>query len=260
MGRNLISSRNRMALVGLSILAVPLLASSTRAETLIVQGSTTFNRRIMESHQAAIEKASGQVLTVIPNKSTPGLVALLEGRAQMAMISAPLQGELQVLEKVAPGKHSDRLRAFEIMTTRVAIAVHPSNPVRKASVETIKRILLGEITNWKDLNGPDLPIRVGLAGGGGIVAVVESEVLKGRKMAAPNVLYVNTPVQLVQVIEQVPDIIGFAQLPLVRRRGIPEIMTDRPIETSLNLVTLGEPTPAMRSVIEAARRIANDSM
>jgi hypothetical protein len=90
--------------------------------------------------------------------------------------------------------------------------------------------------------------------------VLESELLKGQKIAAPNVLYVNTPVQLVQVVEQVPDIIGFAQLPIVRRRGVPEIATDRPIETTLNLVTLGEPTPAMRSVIEAARRIANDSM
>lgn len=263
MGRNVFILRERrlrMALAGLPIMAAVLLASSAQAETLIVQGSTTFNRRIMESHQAAIEKASGQVLTVIPNKSTPGLVALLEGRAQMAMISAPLQGELQELEKVAPGSPSDRLRAFEIMSTRVAIAVHPSNPVRKASLETIKRILLGEITNWKDLNGPDLPIRVGLAAGGGIVAVVESELLKGRKMAAPNVLYVNTPVQLVQVVEQVPDIIGFAQLPIVKRRGVPEIVTDRPIETTLNLVTLGEPTPAMRSVIEAARRIANEPM
>jgi phosphate transport system substrate-binding protein len=263
MGRNVLSIRKwrlRMALAGLPVLAAPLLASSVLAEPLIVQGSTTFNRRIMESHQEAIEKASGQVLTVIPNKSTPGLVALLEGRAQMAMISAPLQSEIQELEKVAPGKPCHRLRAFEIMATRVAIAVHPSNPVRKASLETIKRILLGQITNWKDLNGPDLPIRVGLAAGGGIVAVLESELLKGQKIAAPNVLYVNTPVQLVQVVEQVPDIIGFAQLPIVRRRGVPEIATDRPIETTLNLVTLGEPTPAMRSVIEAARRVANDSM
>jgi len=72
------------------IAAVVLATSAAAAQPLVVQGSTTFNRRVMEPHQAEIEAASGQRLTVIPNKTTPGLVALLEGRAQMTMISAPL--------------------------------------------------------------------------------------------------------------------------------------------------------------------------
>jgi membrane-bound lytic murein transglycosylase len=67
-------------------------------------------------------------------------------------------------------------------------------------------------------------------------------------------------VQLVQVMEQEPGVLGFAQLPLVKQRGLPEIATDRPLQTTLNLVTLDEPTPAMRAVIEAARRIVNKAM
>ncbi len=73
-------------------------------------------------------------------------------------------------------------------------------------------------------------------------------------------IYVKTPVQLVQVIEQEPGALGFAQLSLVRQRGIPELATDRPLQTTLSFVTLGEPTPAMRSVIDAARRIADKAM
>ena len=42
-----------------------------------------------------------------------------------------------------------------------------------------------------------------------------------------NMIYVNTPVQLVQVMEQEPGVLGFAQLPLVKQRGLPEIATDR---------------------------------
>src|SRR5438105_1096211 len=83
------------AVIGCGILIV-----SAQADTLILQGSTTFSRRLMDSHQAAIEAASGHELTVIPNKSTPGLIALMEGRAQMAMISAPLASEIEVLKKV----------------------------------------------------------------------------------------------------------------------------------------------------------------
>jgi phosphate transport system substrate-binding protein len=237
-----------------------LVCSVAAAQPIIVQGSTTFNRRVMEPHQAEIEAASGQHLTVIPNKSTPGLVALFEGRAQMSMISAPLESEIVELRKVLPGCECQRLKAFEVTATRIAIGVHPSNPVRQASLDTIKKICRGEIKNWSELGGPDLPIRVGLAVGGGIVAVVESEFLNGQHSSLPNMLYVNTPVQLVQVMEQEPGVIGFAQLQLVKQRGIPEIVTDRPLQTTLNLVTLDEPTPALRAVIEAARRIVNKTM
>jgi phosphate transport system substrate-binding protein len=240
--------------------AVAFISSVAAAQPIIVQGSTTFNRRVMEPHQAAIEAASGQQLTVIPNKSTPGLVALFEGRAQMTMISAPLASEIRELQKVLPDCSCQRLKAFEVMSTRIAIGVHPSNPVRQASLDTLQKVLRGEITNWRELGGPDAPIRLALAAGGGIVAVVETELLGGRRPALKNAIYVSTPVQLIQVMEQEPGVLGFAQLPLVKQRGLPEIATDRPLQTTLNLVTLDEPTPAMRAVIDAARRIVNKTM
>jgi ABC-type phosphate transport system substrate-binding protein len=247
------------------VMAAALVSWTAAADTLIVQGSTTFNRRIMLAHQGAIEVASGHTLTVIPNKSTPGLVALFEGRAQLAMISAPLASEIEELRKLAPAMPVERLHAFEIMATRIAIGVHPSNPVRRASLQDIKRILLGEITNWKELGGPDLQIRVALADGGGIAAVIKSELLGGRPLTAPNVLNPSSPERLIPLIEQFPEVVGFAQLSLVTRRKIPEIVTDRPLQTTLSLVTLDEPTAAIQAVIDAtraatSRAAANQSM
>jgi ABC-type phosphate transport system substrate-binding protein len=84
--------------------------------------------------------------------------------------------------------------------------------------------------------------------------------LNGQQVSAPNKLYVKTPVQLVQVVEQDRGAIGFAQLALIRQRGSVELKTDQPIEQVLYLVTMGAPTPAMRSVIDAARTIAEKAM
>ena len=57
-------------------------ASSTiAAEPLILQGSTTFNRRVMEPFEAAIETKSGQDITVIPNRTMLGIIALLAAGA-----------------------------------------------------------------------------------------------------------------------------------------------------------------------------------
>jgi phosphate transport system substrate-binding protein len=250
----------RWAFIAAALL-MTLAVERAAAETLIIEGSTTFNRRIMEPLLSEIEAASGQRLTVIPNKSTPGLIGLLEGRAQMAMISASLATEIGILQKIKPGLSFDRLRAFKVSATQVAIAVHQSNPVRSASVASIEKILFGEIKNWNELGGPDLPIRVVLVGGGGgLTAVVESELLKGRALRTSNLIQVQTPVQLVQVVEQERGAIGFAQLALVKQRGIPVLSTERPIEQTLSLVTLGDPTPAMQSVIEATRLIAGKMM
>jgi phosphate transport system substrate-binding protein len=231
--------------------------SSAAAEPLTIQGSTTLNRTLMEPHQDEIETISGQQLTVIPNKSTPGLIALLEGRAHLAMISAPLEAEIELLQKVMPGLAFDDLRAFEIARTRVAFAVNGSNPVRAATLQQVADIMSGKIDNWRILQGPDLAIRVVLVGGGGgLTAAVESGLLHGQPVAAPNKLFVHTPVQLIQIVNQDRGAIGFAQLALVQKTNSPELKTEKPFEQVLYLVSLGEPAPAARSVIDAARMVA----
>ena len=249
---------NRRVLMLSATLACLASSSAALAEPLTIEGSTTFNRRIMERYQTEIEKISGQQLTVIPEKSTPGLIALLKGRTHLAMILAPLETEIALLEKVMPGLPFEKLRAFEIDRSRVSFPVNRANPVRSATLEQISDILLGRITSWRSLGGPDLPITTVMAGGGGIAVNLEAGLLKGRPMAAPNSLYVNTPVQVVQVVREEQGAIGFAQVEIVKKVGVTELATDKPLEHVLYLVCLGDPTPAMRSVIDAARTVATE--
>src|SRR4029079_13713711 len=102
---------------------------------------------------AAIEAKSGQEITVIPNRTMLGIIALMEGRAHMAMISAPLATEVAKMKKAMPGLDYDRLKAFEISSARIAFVVNAANSVRKASLDQIKQVVTGEITNWSALGG-----------------------------------------------------------------------------------------------------------
>ncbi|MBX9827335.1 MAG: substrate-binding domain-containing protein [Xanthobacteraceae bacterium] len=247
----------------LAAFAVMTAASVTHAaaETFIIQGSTTFYRRLMEANKAAIENESKHELTVIPNKSMPGMMALLEGRAHMSMISASLSSEIDQLKKVMPGMSYDRLQAHPVLNTRISIAVHNTNTVRKTSLNQVRKMLLGQVSKWSELGGKDQPIRVVLVGGGGgVTSVVEAELLNGKIPDGPHIIWVKSPVQLVQVVEQETGAIGFAQLALVKQRGIQELATEAPIEQTLSLVTFGDPTPAMTAVIDAARKIAEKTM
>ena len=245
----------------LAFLVASAMGAQAAAEPLILQGSTTFNRRIMEPFEAQIEAKSGQEITVIPNRTMLGVIALMEGRAHMAMVSASLASEIAKMRRVMPGLDYDQLREFPVTSTRVAFVVHPSNPVRKATLAQIKKIVTGEITNWRELGGADAPIRlVIVGGGGGVVTTVEQELLNDHPVHAPNIIYVRTALQLTSIVEQEPDTLGLAQLSLARQKKLPELATDEPIEQTLSFITLGEPTKAMRSVIDAARAATGKSM
>ena len=250
---------HRFKLCTLTVLYT-LLAGTANADPVIIQGSTTFARHILMQQEDRLDALSAHHVTVIPNKSLPGLIALMEGRAHIAMISAPLQTELAALSRAMPGISAEHLIAHEIGRVKVSIIVHARNKVRKASLDDIRRILVGEITNWSELGGTDLPIRVVLVGGGGgVTTVVQDQLLSGQQSTAPNLLYMKTPVQLVQVVEQEPGAIGFAQWELARQRFSPELETEKPIEQLLSLVTNGQPTPAMLDVIKAIKTISRGS-
>lgn len=239
------------------VVAALIAAAPAAADTLTLQGSTTLSNRLMLPHQKEIEALSRHKLVIVPNKSSLGLQALFEKNAQFGMISGPLEVEMIALRKLVPDAPFDQLRAFEIARTRMAFAVHPDNPVRKITIANLRRILLGEVRNWSEVGGRDLPIRlVTVREGGGVQASVESHVLQGQKIVAPDPIRVQISSQVVKVVLQEPSALGLAQLGVIRNAHAPEMELDDPVEQKLSLVSLGEPTPAMRSVIDAAREVA----
>jgi len=238
------------------VAAVALLAASVSpgtAEVIRMVGATTFTSEVMVPHQAEIEAASGQTIVLLPNRSNLGIYGLFEDN-QIAMISSSLDNMIDGLRKAKPELDYDRLRVFNISKTRVAFSVHPSNPVRYADLKTMGRVLTGELTNWKQLGGNDLPIRVVVVReGGGVQASIEGQL--GVKISVKDPINVQISTQVNKVVEQLPETLGLAQIENLRGSGAVELTTDRVIEQELNLVTLGEPSPAAVSVIEAVKNV-----
>jgi phosphate transport system substrate-binding protein len=231
---------------------------AARSDNLVLQGSTTFATGVAQPHASAVEAMTGHHLAIIPNKSSVGLLALLEHKADMAMISTTLDREVDILRKTDPSLPFQRLRAFEIIRTRAALVVHPSNPIRSARLVDIGKILTGEISNWKQLGGPDLPIRVvAVREGGGVLTSVEARLLGAAHISAPGAIRVQVGTQIVRVVAQEPGAIGITQLAIVQSSSAVEMSTDEPIEQILSLVSLDDPSPAAIATIEAFRRTAN---
>jgi phosphate transport system substrate-binding protein len=222
---------------------------------LVLQGSTTFNTTVVEKFGKAVESETGLKLVVIPNKSSLGLLALLADNASLAMLSTGLENEVEQLREANPELPFERLRSFEIARTRAAFVVHPSNPVRNLPLDQVRGILTGEITNWKELGGPDLKIIVvAVRQGGGVLASVESRLLGKGHISAPDTIRLPVGTQIVTVVGQEPGAFGITQLSVVKASHAAELVTDAPIEQILSLVSLDAPSAEAVTLIDAMRR------
>ncbi len=241
-------------------LAVPLAsASATDLPTapITLQGSTVFNDRIIEPHRFEIERLAERRLVVVPNKSSHGLIALLEGRVDLAMISSTLEAEIGIVRDKLPDLAFDRLVAHEMARTRVAFARNPGNLVHRLTLAQLENILSGSITNWRDVGGADLPIAVvTVHAGGGVPSTVRAQVLGGRAFTPGRLIEVEAPRHVVKIVAQEAGALGVTQLAMLNQPGVAEVHTDRLVEQQLVLVSLGAPNAAQRLVIEAIRRFA----
>lgn len=230
---------------------------AANADVLRVHGSTTFARQLMEPYQQLIELAAGHQVTIIANKSSNGLFDLLEGRADIAMISAPLADELIAIRRKKPALDPATLRSTLISQIRVAFAIHPANPVRKVSLKDIAGVLQGRVKTWSELGGPDLAIRpVYVKTGGGVTNVVLAQVLDGKPIEAANAIPVETAMQVVKVVSQERGALALTQNKLAKDLRLTELDVGAQVFQELSLVTLGPPSPAAQALIRAARDIA----
>ncbi len=93
-----------------------------------------------------------------PIAATPGsgtgIRMLLEGQLDFSQSSRSIKKEEHIL-----ARHKGfTLKEYHVAIDAIAIAVHPSLKVSGLTVEELKKIYLGQITNWKEVKGPDLEI------------------------------------------------------------------------------------------------------
>jgi phosphate transport system substrate-binding protein len=239
-----------------ALAAVLALGSVAQASTVAIHGSTTVSNAVLMPHKADIEQASGETLDIVANGSGRGLADLTTGKADMAMISAPLDAEAAAANAKTPGSVDPaKLVVHQIGEAKVAFVVNPSNPVTTLTLAQITGILSGKITKWSEVGGADQPIVIVAAGpGDGARSVVESRLLNGATISAPVREMPNAP-QIAQVAAQLPMAFGVTSAASVRP-GVTILKTDHTLGQPLSLVTMGPASAEATKVIEAATAAA----
>lgn len=136
----------------------------------------------------------GQRWAEIYMQKNPGTVLQVTGGGSGTGISALINGTTDICEASRPMKEAEKTKLKEryftlgveipVAKDGVTIYLNEANPVDKLSVEQLKGIYTGQITNWKEVGGQDAKIILyGRENNSGTYVFVKDEVLKGADYA-----------------------------------------------------------------------------
>lgn len=122
---------------------------STGKTTVSISGSTSVGPlmlKVQENYEAVNENIT---LEVQENGSGAGIKDVINGVSEIGMSSRELKSD-----------ESSQVDGTIIAHDGIALLVNPNNKVTNITLEQVKDIYTGKITNWKELGGEDKPIVV----------------------------------------------------------------------------------------------------
>ena len=124
-------------------------ASNGDSVTISISGSTSVGPLMEKIQEKYEEENSNVTLEIQQNGSGAGIKDVISGISEIGMSSRELKDE----EKTS-------VQGTTVAYDGIALLVNPNNPVKNISLDDVRKIYTGEITNWKELGGKDSPIVV----------------------------------------------------------------------------------------------------
>lgn len=145
---NSIKLTRRTALASAAV-ALALIGRAHAAEgKLTLTGSSTVAPLALEMAKRFEKQNPGVRIDVQSGGSSRGIADARSGAAQIGLVSRALKAEERDLV------------AHTVALDGISLILHRSNPVASLSDAQIKAIYTGQVRNWREVGGPDLPITV----------------------------------------------------------------------------------------------------
>jgi phosphate transport system substrate-binding protein len=161
---------------------IVLLASIALSAPISVKGSDTMVILGQRWAEDFMKTHPGSQIQVTGGGSGTGISALINGTTDICQSSR----EMKPAEKDKL-KEKYKTTGVEIPVAKdgVTIYVHVSNPIEALTIDQLKQIYTGKITNWRDVGGPDKKIiPYSRENSSGTYVFFKEEVLGGADFAA----------------------------------------------------------------------------
>lgn len=157
-----------------------LVVSYAAASNITIKGSDTLVRLGQRWAEEYMKSKPGVVIQVSGGGTGTGIAALINGTTDICEASRDMKKQ-----------EYEQARAKGIEPYRVAVAldgiavfVNDANPIKELTLDQLKKIYTGEITNWKQLGGESRSIILyGRENNSGTYAYFKEHVLQGEDYA-----------------------------------------------------------------------------
>lgn len=160
-----------------------------------------------------LEPSSGDVYDGLHLRgSGSGLKSLINGQLTFAQSSRPIEDQ----ELARAKQRGFDLKQIPVAIDGLAVAVNPNLNIPGLTVEQLRSIYKGEITNWKQIGGSDIPIKAysRRINDGGTVEVFVQDILGGQAFGS-NLEFVSTTTQALEKVANSLGGIYYASAPEV---------------------------------------------
>ncbi len=218
------------------------------ANSIVVDGSTTVGPIAKAFAEYYMGKHQGVNITVSESGSGNGAKSLINAACDVATMSRPMKNSEKKAAQEAGVLPIEHIVAMD----GIAVVVNPANSRGNLTLEQIRAIYTGKITNWKELGGRDQKIVViSRDTNSGTYETFETMVLKGDKLTG-SAEYVGSSGAIRQRVMSTDAAIGYVGLAFTEAvkalqvNGIaasPETVVDKtyPIARPLFMYTNGRP-------------------
>jgi phosphate transport system substrate-binding protein len=243
-------------LVSAAALAAAMAPAFVHADTVKLAGATTVVNVVVNPYRATVERVTGHTLEINGNATGKGMVDLSDNKCDAAMVSEPMDIAVAAAEVAGKKLDPSKFQMHELRKDEIVFIVNASNPVGKLTLQQLSDIHTGKITNWKQVGGKDLPITVySDAVTGGTRAMVKKVVMGNAEYAA-SVKSLTSVSRIADLVPGDESGIGGLGRGFVKADGKSKVIETGRIERPLALVTIGEPSPKVKQVIDAFRTAA----
>lgn len=174
-------------------------------QSITINGSTTVLPIAQKVAEAYMSEYPQVKISVSGGGSGNGIKALIDGMTQIGMSSRFLK-DSEVKLALEKGVYPV---PFAVAYDCIVPVVHPSNPIESITLDQLKAVYQGQITNWKTLGGPDLQIVVTSRDtSSGTYEVWEEKVMK-KERVFPGALLQASSGAIVQAVSKNKYAIGY---------------------------------------------------
>lgn len=196
----------RFRSLALALAGLLFVAGGAFARPLTVKGSDTMVILGQRWAERYMNQNPGKIIQVTGGGSGTGIAALINGTTDVCAASRQMKPD----EKL---KLRDRYQTtgteIPVAKDGVSVYLHETNPVQALTVEQLRGIYTGQITNWKQVGGKDATIILyGRENSSGTYGFVKDEVLLGRDFAA-NCQTLPGTAAVVNAVAKDPNGIGY---------------------------------------------------